>query len=145
VNTLSLLLQEGPDAGLSWLLWIVLGLFLLIVVIGWLVSRGRSSEPAISEREIVEETYEDKKPLDDLTKLEGIGPKVAQVLHRAGIESYSDLAQADPVRLEEALRAAGLQMMEPRGWIEQARLAAEGDMEGLAKLQQELKGGRRDI
>lgn len=145
MNTLSLLLQEGPDAGLSWLLWIVLGLFLLIVVIGWLVSRGRSSEPAISEREIVEETYEDKKPLDDLTKLEGIGPKVAQVLHRAGIESYSDLAQADPVRLEEALRAAGLQMMEPRGWIEQARLAAEGDMEGLAKLQQELKGGRRDI
>jgi hypothetical protein len=34
-------------------------------------------------------------------------------------------------------------MMDPTGWIEQARLAARGDMEGLKKMQAELKGGRR--
>jgi hypothetical protein len=33
--------------------------------------------------------------------------------------------------------------MDPQGWIEQARLAAQGDWEGLKKLQDELKGGRR--
>jgi hypothetical protein len=34
-------------------------------------------------------------------------------------------------------------MMNPEGWIEQARLAAQGDREELAKLQAELKGGRK--
>lgn len=34
-------------------------------------------------------------------------------------------------------------MMDPAGWIEQAKLAAKGDMKGLKKLQDELKGGRR--
>jgi hypothetical protein len=34
-------------------------------------------------------------------------------------------------------------MMNPEGWIEQARLAAQGDWEELQKLQEELVGGRR--
>ena len=34
-------------------------------------------------------------------------------------------------------------MMDSAGWIEQAKLAAKGDTEGLMKLQDELKGGRR--
>jgi hypothetical protein len=33
--------------------------------------------------------------------------------------------------------------MEPAGWVEQAKLAAVGNEEGLQKLQGELKGGRR--
>ncbi len=31
--------EGGPDASLAWLLWIVLGVFFAIVVIGWLVSK----------------------------------------------------------------------------------------------------------
>jgi hypothetical protein len=34
-------------------------------------------------------------------------------------------------------------MMKPDGWIELADLAAKGDWQGLEKLQEELKGGRR--
>jgi hypothetical protein len=33
--------------------------------------------------------------------------------------------------------------MDPAGWIEQADLAAKGDTEGLKKLQDSLKGGRK--
>jgi hypothetical protein len=36
-----------------------------------------------------------------------------------------------------------MQYMNPEGWIQQAKLAAQGDTEGLAKLQDELKGGRK--
>jgi hypothetical protein len=36
-----------------------------------------------------------------------------------------------------------MRYMNPAGWIEQAKLAASGDMEGLKKLQAELQGGRR--
>lgn len=128
----------GPDNSLSWLLWVALGFFFLMVVVGWLASRNKGSKP-----EVRHEAHKDKKPADDLTVLEGIGPKVAKVLNEAGITSFADLAHADAVKVQERLNVAGMQMMNPEGWIEQAKLAAEGDTEGLAKLQDELKGGRR--
>ena len=80
---------------------------------------------------------------DDLVSLEGIGPRVAKVLNDAGITTFAALAAADPVAIQKILSAAGLQMMDPTGWIEQAALAARGDWVELEKLQNELKGGRR--
>jgi hypothetical protein len=129
---------SGPDASLSWLLWIALGFFFLMVVVGWLTSRNKGSKP-----EVQREAHEEKKSADDLTVLEGIGPKVAKVLNGIGIVSFADLAGAEAAKVQETLDAAGMQYMNPEGWIEQAKLAAAGDTEGLAKLQDELKGGRR--
>ena len=80
---------------------------------------------------------------DDLTKIEGVGPKVAKVLNEVGISSFADLAGAKAADVQKALDAAGLQMMDPKGWISQAKLAAKGDWEGFEKLQGELKGGRK--
>ena len=145
MNTLTLFFQEGSDTSLSWLLWVVLGLFLVIVLIGWWVSRSRSNQPAVQTEVHAERKMPavEAKSADDLTLLEGIGPKVASVLNGIGIMSFADLAGAEGARVQQTLNAAGLQYMNPEGWIEQARLAARGDMEGLAKLQDELKGGRK--
>lgn len=137
MNALYLLSEEGPNASLSWLLWVALGFFFLMVVVGWLTSRNKVGKP-----EVQREAHGEKSA-DDLTILEGIGPKVAKALNEAGIASFADLAHADSAKVQEALNAAGMQMMNPEGWIEQAELAAKGDKEGLAKLQDELKGGRR--
>ena len=135
-----ILLSEGggADTSLSWLLWVAFGFFALMVVVGWLTSRNKGSKP-----EVQHEAHEEKKSADDLTKLEGIGPKVEKVLNEAGIMSFADLAHAEAAKVQEKLDAAGMQYMNPEGWIEQAKLAAAGDNEGLAKLQDELKGGRR--
>ncbi len=135
--TLGLLAEKGPDTSLAWLLWVALGFFFLMVGVGWLVSRNKKpeAEPVHSHHEAHAE--------DDLAILEGIGPKVAQVLKEAGIATFAALAEADAAKVQDILNAAGLQMMNPAGWIEQARLAAQGDMEGLKKLQDELQGGRR--
>jgi len=138
VYALNLLSQEGPNTSLAWLLWVALAFFVIIIVVGWLVSRNRTEKP-----EVVEKIQKDKKSLDDLTKLEGIGPKVARILADAGFASYADLAQADAAEVDKVLDANKLQMLDSAGWIEQAKLAAAGDMDGLAKLQDELKGGRR--
>ena len=147
MNALSLLLQEGPDTSLSWLLWVVLGFFLLMVVVGWLVSRNRASQPPVPQ-----EVHREPEPAvptiqpkiaDDLTIIEGIGPRVAKVLNDIGINTFEELANADPVTVQQALNTAGMRYMDPAGWIEQARLAASGDMDGLARLQSELRGGRR--
>lgn len=80
---------------------------------------------------------------DDLTIIEGIGPKVARLLEGIGITTFQQLAEADLARLREALDGAGYKYMEPAGWVEQAALAAKGDWDGLKKLQETLKGGRK--
>jgi len=145
VNTLYQLFQEGPNASLSWLLWVVLGFFFLMVVVGWLVSRNKGSQPVVQQEAHVEPEMPavQEKPADDLTVLEGIGPKVAKVLNDAGIKSFADLAGAEAANVQQTLNAAGMRYMDPAGWIEQAKLAARGDMEGLKKLQGELQGGRK--
>jgi predicted flap endonuclease-1-like 5' DNA nuclease len=80
---------------------------------------------------------------DDLTRLEGIGPKVNSLLQDAGITTFRQLAEADPSRLRQILDAAGLKFIDPGSWAEQARFAGAGDWEGLEKLTDALRGGRR--
>ncbi len=79
---------------------------------------------------------------DDLKVVEGIGPKVSRLLNEAGIFTFAQLAEADPVHLKQILDAAKLTMMNPESWPEQARLAANGDWDGLKVMQDQLKGGR---
>lgn len=133
---INFLAEEGPNTELSWLLFIALAFFLLMIVVGWLTSR-RGGEQA----EAAHEAHGGHA--DDLTTLEGIGPRVAKILNGAGIHSFKDLAGANADEVTKSLDAAGLQMMDPAGWIEQAKLAAKGDMNALRTLQDELKGGRR--
>ncbi|GAB4455640.1 MAG: hypothetical protein Kow0070_04270 [Anaerolineales bacterium] len=137
---IGILAEEGPNTELAWLLYAALAFFLLMIIVGWLTSR-RGAEQA----EVTHDPRVHSIPLqaDDLTVLEGVGPKVAKVLNDAGIRSFADLAEANPADVQKALDAAGLQMMNPEGWIEQAKFAAKGDMDGLKKLQDELKGGRK--
>jgi predicted flap endonuclease-1-like 5' DNA nuclease len=138
------MLEEGTQPNVTWLLWVALGFFAVMVVVGWLVSRNKKQE-AEPAHEHHEEHHEEHTAHaeDDLTILEGVGPKVAKVLKEAGITTFAALAKADAAKVQAVLNAAGLQMMNPAGWIEQAELAAKGDTEGLKKLQAELKGGRR--
>jgi predicted flap endonuclease-1-like 5' DNA nuclease len=81
---------------------------------------------------------------DDLTKIEGIGPKISGLLQAAGILTFSQLASADVGKLGEILSAEGLdKLANPGTWPEQAGLAAAGKWDELNVLQDELKGGRR--
>jgi hypothetical protein len=130
---------EGPDTSLTILLFIGISFFFLMIIVGWLTSSRKQDQ--------VEVTNDAKKSIDqdtdDLVKIEGIGPKVAKVLKEAGITTFDELAHAKTDDVQNALNAAGLQMMNPEGWIAQAKLAAKGDWAGFEKLQSELKGGRK--
>ncbi len=79
---------------------------------------------------------------DDLTIVEGIGPKIGQLLHENGIHTFSELAETSPEFLAELLRTHHIPGS-PVTWPEQARLAALGDWDGLKTLQQNLTAGRR--
>lgn len=82
---------------------------------------------------------------DDLKKIEGIGPKIAGLLNAQGIMTFADLSKAKKATLTAVLADAGsrFKMHDPTTWPKQAKLAATGEWDKLAKLQDELKGGRK--
>jgi len=75
---------------------------------------------------------------DDLTQIEGIGPKAQEALYQAGLLTYQDLAQVAPGTLRVILAGAGLTTLNPDRWPEQAALAAGHDLTGLKKLKDEM-------
>lgn len=83
---------------------------------------------------------------DDLKIVEGVGPKIAELLHNAGITTWAQLAVTSPYQLREILDAGGPQynVAVPDSWPHQADLADKEDWDGLKKLQEELTGGRAE-
>jgi predicted flap endonuclease-1-like 5' DNA nuclease len=135
----------------------------IIVVVWWWWRNRRPGEPTsatvqkepVSFAPIVEEeepvsfavgAQETPAPEpDDLKRIEGIGPKISSVLQENGILTFGQLAAADTERLSQILMDAGLRRLaDPATWPEQAGLAAAGKWDELAKLQDELQGGRRE-
>jgi large subunit ribosomal protein L21 len=82
---------------------------------------------------------------DDLTKIEGIGPKINELFQQAGIKTFADLASAKVERLSEILHAAGARFAShnPGTWPEQAALARDGKWTELKTLQDALDGGKQ--
>ncbi len=84
-----------------------------------------------------------KPSADKLTKIEGIGPKIASLLNDAGIVTFADLGATKVGVLRNILAEAGnrFKMHNPSTWAKQAKLAAKGNWDKLKKLQDELNGG----
>ncbi len=80
----------------------------------------------------------------DLELVEGIGPKIAELLINHDIHDLADLAAVPVERLREILGAAGrrFRLADPTTWPEQARLGASGAWDALTELQNKLKAGR---
>ncbi len=81
---------------------------------------------------------------EDLKIIEGIGPKIEEILRDAGIRSWDDLAESEVDHLRDILATAGAQyrVHDPATWPAQARLAINGDWELLKEYQDQLIGGR---
>jgi len=76
--------------------------------------------------------------------IEGIGPKIEELLHEAGIDSFETLASKKATEISEILLAHGsrYKMFDPTTWPKQAKLAAKGKWDELQALKDSLQGGR---
>ncbi len=81
---------------------------------------------------------------DNLKMVEGIGPKIEELLNKEGIVTFRHLSEASNERLTDILRAAGtrFQMHDPESWPQQAEMAADGKWDALEAWQDELNKGR---
>lgn len=99
------------------------------------------------EATVVEAPKRSKKPTagDDLTVIEGIGPKMAGALVAAGIDTYAKLSESTEEQIHAAIEAAGLRFAPSiPTWAKQAKFAADGDLAGLKEYQDKLVGGREE-
>ncbi len=80
---------------------------------------------------------------DDLTQVEGIGPRTQEVLNRAGIYTFLELSQVTPAEIRGLLEAEGgiMALQDPTTWSQQAAMADAGQWDDLRAWQSELLGG----
>lgn len=83
------------------------------------------------------------KHADDLTIIEGIGPKLDELLRSHGVDGFAALAALDLDRLNAILEQGGpyFRFAKPSTWARQAALAAGNRWGELKALQDELVGG----
>ena len=83
------------------------------------------------------------KNANDLTIVEGIGPKINELFHNAGIETFAQLAAASVPQMRKILDDGGsrFRIANPSTWAQQAALAAANKWAELKKLQNDLSGG----
>ncbi len=112
---------------------------------GALTAYNLSTAPHHPDLERGAEVLGEKVRLNDLTLIEGIGPKIADVLHSTGgIKTWWELHRADVDTLRALLAGAGprFQVHDPSTWPQQAGLLARGQWEDFKELTARLQGGR---
>jgi hypothetical protein len=144
---------------MEWYFWLIVGILIGGVLVYWLCTRSKEDKaemapttsriadlPAAAAAPEPDPVVAAPEPVDpdDLTKIEGIGPKIGELVNDGGIMTFAQLAAAPVERLQELLDAGGprYQVHNPASWPMQAGLAAEGKWDALDELQDRLDGGK---
>ena len=127
---------RGEDATLD-----ILIMLLVSAALGWMLHwlyatvwvSGKTKRP---KKELAQK--------DDLKVIEGVGPKIENMLGEAGIYTWKDLSKTPVSKLQKILNLAGknYSMHDPSSWPKQAELAASGKWEQLKGLQSYLEQGK---
>ena len=118
--------------------------YLTQIVIEGISATGTKKAAPKAEKVAEAKAPKAAKKADDLKLIEGVGPKAAEALVEAGITTFSKLAKtsADAVKAILEASESKLSHLDPTTWAQQAQLAADGKMDELKKLQDELNGGK---
>ena len=83
------------------------------------------------------------KNANDLTVVEGIGPKINELFNNAGVKTFAQLAKQTVPQMRKVLDDGGsrFRIANPSTWGQQAALAAANKWTELKKMQDELSGG----
>jgi len=83
--------------------------------------------------------------VNDLTVIEGIGPKISELFNKNGHETFAQLADLNIEQMKEVLKSGGdkFTLARPDTWGEQAALARDNRWSELKALQDVLVGGIR--
>jgi len=106
--------------------------------------KDKGSNSNIKASSFVNPAVVDDSVKDDLTKIEGIGPKIKGLLNDDGIWSWKQLSEVAVERIQKVLDNAGprYKVHNPASWPMQADMCHKGEWKKLDKWQDDHKGGR---
>ena len=86
----------------------------------------------------------DDPKLNDLKIVEGIGPKIEDLLKDSGIANLAVMAQAKAEDIKSILDGQGarFKLADPTTWPKQAQMAVDGNWDRLKEFQDFLQGGK---
>ncbi len=90
---------------------------------------------------ISSDEVKEKKQVDNLTLINGIGPVISDVLVSNGVNSFTKLSKLQPDQILEILQKQKIRLANPDTWPKQAKLAASNEWEALKVFQDSLKKG----
>lgn len=132
---------QGETTGLSWWVWLLI--IVLLLLLFWLLFKSQpKNEDGEMKTVLSDSEVGESETMDDLKLIEGIGPKINDILHEAHVKTFSQLASMQPDEIMQILTAAGLRLADTSTWPEQAAMAATGDLEALKAYQDTLTAGR---
>ena len=81
---------------------------------------------------------------DDLTVVEGIGPKIKELFHNHDVNTWAGLADCSIEKCQEVLKSGGkrFEIHKPGTWPKQSKMAALGQWQKLRDWQDALDGGK---
>lgn len=99
---------------------------------------------SIKDYKAISAFFGSKIVADDLKLVEGIGPKIEQLFHDAGLKTWDSVAKSTPEQLKAILDAAGdhYKMHDPGTWPAQCAMMVNDEWAALKKWQDELMGGK---
>jgi predicted flap endonuclease-1-like 5' DNA nuclease len=98
-------------------------------------------------KELMSRRYKTPEGADDLQAIEGIGPKIANLLRNADIKTFERLSETPLGELTRILEAGGPRfgLADPMSWAEQASCLVNRDFVAFEELKESLIAGvRRD-
>jgi len=100
---------------------------------GMMKYNKRGSEPSHTGTSKSKAPKAKAAPPDDLTQLNGIGPRISSILSEGGVTTYAELEHTDPSELRKIIAQGGaLPPSSLDTWPTQASYAVRGDWQGLA-------------
>jgi predicted flap endonuclease-1-like 5' DNA nuclease len=81
---------------------------------------------------------------NDLKVIEGVGPKIENLLKEGDIKTWKKLSESNPEDIQVILDTAGARykLANPETWPKQAKMADDGDWTSLKIYQDKLDGGK---
>ncbi len=137
--------------------WFLLGV-LLGWLLNWLLAKLFGKKCGDSDKEYY--LVEDEPTIDlqaakaagfviknanDLTVIEGIGPKIKELFHKSGTKTFGQLAKLSVQQMQKVLDDGGssFTLANPETWAEQAAMARDNRWSELKTFQDVLVGGKR--
>jgi len=117
--------QQKASNLFAWAFGFSFAFMLVVALVFWLLKQDKQEKFTYIK---IGEPKAVKQPVpiqaQDLSRIDGIGPKINAVLHQAGILTYAQLAEAEVSTLQQILEKAGLSRFNPDSWPEQATAVA---------------------